>query len=174
MEKLQPEQLLARLIQGVADPVPAPPRRSESEPADVQHTNVQHWTAPVLLERCAWLRKMARAGEGWASDTIREYPGHQAALVVRLRNSSVEMLDGIAQMIHVLEGRATMVTGGTIERPRKTAPGETTGASIQGGAQQEVRAGDVIHIAGSVPVQFLVPNEKPFSCLILRVPEPTA
>ncbi|UWZ86050.1 cupin domain-containing protein [Occallatibacter riparius] len=164
MEKMQPEQLLARLIHGSPDP--APPRRSESELA-----KVQHWTAPILLERCAYLRKMARAGEGWASDTIRDYPGHQATLVVRLRNSSAEMLDGVAQMIHVLEGRATIVTGGLIERPRKTAPGQTTGTAILGGSTQELRPGDVIHIAGGIPVQFHVPNEKPFSCLILQIKE---
>jgi hypothetical protein len=166
MEKLRPEELLARLIQGDPEPVPRP------EPPPSQPTNVQHWTAPILLERCSYLRKMARAGEGWASDTLRDHPGHSAILTVRLRNSSAEILDGIAQMFHVLEGRATLVTGGVLEKPRKTASGQTTGTAIVGGSQQELRPGDVIHIAGGVPIQFLVPNEKPFSCLILRIPEP--
>jgi mannose-6-phosphate isomerase-like protein (cupin superfamily) len=165
MEKMQPEELLARIIQGTDDPRPG--RR----PAQSVPQQVQHWTAPILLERCAYLRKMSRAGEGWAAETIRDYPGHRTMLVVRLRNSSAELLDGVAQMFHVLEGRATMVTGGAIEKPRKTSPRETTGAAIQGGLPQELRPGDVIHIAGGVPVQFLVPNEKPFSCLILRVTE---
>jgi hypothetical protein len=164
MEKMRPEDLLARLIQGAPDPAPR-------SPSPAPPTHLQHWTAPILLERCSYLRKMARAGEGWASETIREYPGHCAMLIIRLRNSSAEMLDGVAQMIHVLEGRATMVTGGVIEKPRKTAPGETSGSAVQGGSHQELRPGDVIHIAGGVPVQFLVPNEKPFSCLVLRINE---
>jgi hypothetical protein len=92
-------------------------------------------------------------------------------LVVRLRNGDAEMLEGVAQMFHVLEGRATMVTGGVIEKPRKAGRGETIGSGIQRGSQQELRAGDVAHVAGGVPVQFLVGGEKSFSCLVLRMQE---
>jgi hypothetical protein len=71
----------------------------------------------------------------------------------------------------VLEGRATLVTGGEIEKPRKTGPGETTGAGIAGGTMREVRAGDVVHVAGGIPVQALVAGEKAFSCLVMRIRE---
>jgi mannose-6-phosphate isomerase-like protein (cupin superfamily) len=166
MEKMQPEELLGRIIRGIeADSAPAPRPKTPASPG------VQHWTAPVLLERAAYLRKMARAGEGWAEETIRDYPGHLARLVVRLRNSDAEIHDDLAQMFFVLEGRATLVTGGMIEKPRKSGPGVTTGHAIQGGSHQELRAGDVIHVAGGVPVQFLVAGEKPFSCLIVGITE---
>jgi hypothetical protein len=162
---MRPEDLLARIIQGSDDPGPV--RR----PATPELGDVRHWSGPVLLERAAYLKKMARASEGWAAETIREYPGHRAMLVVRLRNSAAELLDGVSQMLFVLEGRATLVTGGVIEKPRKTSPGETTGAGIQGGSHQELRAGDVVHVAGGVPVQFLVAGEKAFSCMVMRMQE---
>jgi hypothetical protein len=162
---MRPEDLLARIVQGIDNPGPV--RR----PATQEWGDVQHWTGPVLLERAAYLKKMARAGEGWAAETVRDYPGHRAMLVVRLRNSGAELLDGVSQMFFVLEGRATLVTGGEIEKPRKAGPGETTGAGIQGGSHQELRAGDVVHVAGSVPVQFLVAGEKAFSCLVMRMQE---
>jgi hypothetical protein len=169
MDRLRPEEILARIIQGVADPAP------EVRPAAPADPGIQHWTGPVLLERTAYLKKMARAGEGWAAETIREYPGHLAMLVVRLRNGPAESVEGFAQVIFVLEGRATLVTGGEIEKPRKTRLGETTGAGIEGGARpvsrQELRAGDVVHVAGGVPVQALVAGEKPFSCLLIRIRE---
>lgn len=114
---------------------------------------------------------MARAGEGFAIDTIRESPAHRTLLVVRLRNSPAEQFESITQVLVVLEGRATLITGGLIDNPRKTAPGLTTGSSIAGGTSQDLRPGDVVHIAPGVPVQFHVPNEKPFSCLTLRITE---
>jgi mannose-6-phosphate isomerase-like protein (cupin superfamily) len=165
MDRMQPEELLARLIQGDDDPGPIRRR----DPAEIRPS--VHWTGPVLLERAAYLKKMALASEGWAEETIRESPGHRAMLVVRLRNSDAEMLDGVAQMFFVLEGRATMITGGVIEKPRKSGPGETSGVGIQGGSHQELRPGDVVHATGGVPVQFLVAGEKPFSCLIIRIQE---
>jgi mannose-6-phosphate isomerase-like protein (cupin superfamily) len=165
MDRMQPEELLARLIRGDDDPGPIRRR----DPAETRPS--VHWTGPVLLERAAYLRKMARASEGWAAETIRESPGHRAMLIVRLRNSDAEMLDGIAQMFFVLEGRATMITGGVIEKPRKSGPHQTSGVAIHGGSHQELRPGDVIHVAGGVPVQVLVAGEKPFSCLVMRMQE---
>jgi hypothetical protein len=165
MERMRPEEVLARIIQGGDDPVPAVRRSAPAEPG------IQHWTGPVMLERAAYLKKMARAGEGWAAETIREYPGHRAMLVVRLRNGAAELIEGFAQVFFVLEGRATLVTGGELERPRKTGPGEMTGIGIEGGSRHELRAGDVVHVAGGVPVQALVAGEKAFSCLVMRIRE---
>jgi mannose-6-phosphate isomerase-like protein (cupin superfamily) len=162
---MQPEELLARLIRSDDDPAPIRQR----DPAETRPS--VHWTGPILLERAAYLRKMARASEGWAAETIRESPGHRAVLVVRLRNSDAEMLDGVAQMFFVLEGRATLITGGAIEKPRKAGPGQTTGSGIHGGTHQELRPGDVVHISGGVPVQVLVAGEKPFSCLVIQMQE---
>ena len=165
MSGIRPEDLLARLVSGIGEESRIV-RRSKSEPEPTAH-----WTSPILLERCAYLRKMARAGEGFATDTLRESAGYSATLVTRLRNSPAEALESVAQFIFVLEGRATLITGGLIENPRKIAPGHTTGSSIAGGTAQDLRTGDVVHIAAGVPVQFQVPNEKAFSCLVLRITE---
>lgn len=143
--------------QGGDDPGPA---RHRNQP---ETRPVVHWTGPVLLERAAYLKKMARASEGWAEETIRESPGHRAMLVVRLRNSDAEMLEGVAQMFFVLEGRATMITGGVIEKPRQSGPGQTSGIAIQGGSHQELRPGDVVHIAGGVPCRCSEPEKSPLA-----------
>ncbi|HEY3705595.1 MAG TPA: hypothetical protein VGL22_11075 [Terracidiphilus sp.] len=165
MSGMRPEDLLARIIHGALDtPKPAPHR---PQPDADQPT--AHWTNPLLLERVAYLRKMARAGEGFATDTLRDSPGHRTILVTRLRNSPAESFESIAQFLLVLEGRATLITGGLLDKPRKTAPGHNTGNAITGGDAQELLPGDVLHIAPGVPTEFHVPNEKPFSCLIVRI-----
>jgi mannose-6-phosphate isomerase-like protein (cupin superfamily) len=57
-------------------------------------------------------------------------------------------------IFHVLEGGATFVTGGTLVGAHETAPGETRATAIDGGATQELRAGDVITIPKGVPHWF--------------------
>jgi quercetin dioxygenase-like cupin family protein len=51
-------------------------------------------------------------------------------------------------VIYVLEGTATIVTGGKVVDGRTTAAGEIRGSSIQGGIEQQLAKGDV----------FIVPN----------------
>ena len=57
-------------------------------------------------------------------------------------------------IIYVLKGRATLVTGGTVVDPRQTGVGEVRGASIQGGETRELVPGDVIIVPSGVPHWF--------------------
>ena len=47
-------------------------------------------------------------------------------------------------IIYVLAGSATFVTGGTLVEPREIAPNEVRGARIQGGTERALAPGDVI------------------------------
>jgi quercetin dioxygenase-like cupin family protein len=47
-------------------------------------------------------------------------------------------------LIYVLEGSATFVTGGTVVAPKETAPDEIRGTSIEGGETRHIAKGDVI------------------------------
>src|SRR5262245_7195126 len=57
-------------------------------------------------------------------------------------------------IIHVLEGSATLVTGGTAVEPKTIAPGEIRGKEIQGGESRRISKGDVIVIPSGVPHWF--------------------
>ena len=41
---------------------------------------VDHWSPAILLERAAYLHKLAKHGDGSASETLKEYPQHCAML----------------------------------------------------------------------------------------------
>ncbi len=71
----------------------------------------------------------------------------------------------------VLSGAATLVTGGTVVKAHTIAPGETRGDSIEGGHAQELRQGDVVHVAAGTPHQFLVSGEKTITSLVLKIQE---
>jgi len=57
-------------------------------------------------------------------------------------------------IIHVLEGSATLVTGGTAVEPKTIAPDEIRGKEIKGGESRRVGKGNVIVIPNGVPHWF--------------------
>jgi uncharacterized RmlC-like cupin family protein len=130
-----------------------------------------HWTSAVLLERAAYLHKLARQGDGSAGETLKEYPRHCAMLSCRSRDGEAEIHENFADVFYVLDGRTTLVTGGTIVGARVTKPGETRGISIEGGVRQELRAGDVAHVPAGLPHQMLVAGEQTVTCLVMKVQE---
>lgn len=132
---------------------------------------VDHWTPALLRERAAYLGKLARHGDGSASETLREYPRHCAMLSFRGRSGVVEVHENFADVFYVLEGRATLLTGGTVVEVVAVGPGETRGASLEGGARQELRPGDVAHVPAGVPHQMLVAAEQTVACLVIKIQE---
>jgi mannose-6-phosphate isomerase-like protein (cupin superfamily) len=163
-------QILRELLP-VEKEVPAS-KKSRSRKDEPPHAD--HWSQPILLERAAYLRKLARYGEGEASETLREYPQHAAMLSFRARDGEAEQHANFADLFYVLSGQATLVTGGTVAGARTIAPGEVRGTAIEGGVRQELRAGDLIHVPAGVPHQMLVPGEKTFTAFVLKIRETPA
>jgi glc operon protein GlcG len=59
-----------------------------------------------------------------------------------------------ADIIYVLEGTATLVTGGTVVDPKTTAPDEVRGREIQGGEARPLKKGDVLIVPAGTPHWF--------------------
>jgi uncharacterized protein GlcG (DUF336 family)/mannose-6-phosphate isomerase-like protein (cupin superfamily) len=66
--------------------------------------------------------------------------------------AEVHTLD--ADIIYVLEGSATFVTGGTVEGGRETAPNEIRGTSITNGEVRRIAEGDVLIVPSGTPHWF--------------------
>jgi hypothetical protein len=71
-------------------------------------------------------------------------------------------------IVHVLHGGATIVTGGTVVAGRPTAPDEVRGASIQGGAERRLAEGDVLVVPKGVPHWFRE-VDAPFLYYVVKV-----
>src|SRR5580692_5936490 len=132
---------------------------------------VDHWTPSLLLERAAYLRKLAKHGDGSASETLKEYPQHFAMLSFRSRSGEVEVHERFADLFVVLAGAATLVTGGTVTGARIVAPGETRGDSIAGGTPKNLRPGDIAHIPAGTPHQMLLKCDETITSLVMKVQE---
>ena len=157
------------LKQLIAADDPAKDARKPTKKTEVE--GVDHTTRPVLMERASYLKQMARASEGSASEILKEYPRHNVQLSVRLRSGIAELHEHFADIFFVLDGRATLVTGGVIVDPKSIGPGEIRGSMVADGARQELRAGDVAHIAAGTPHQILLSGDASFSAMVIKVQE---
>jgi mannose-6-phosphate isomerase-like protein (cupin superfamily) len=164
MDKIA-QQIMKELLP--AEKEVAPPPAAAKGPRNP----VDHWSPAILLERGAYLRKMATYGDGSASETLKEYPGHSTMLSFRSRDGDAEVHQDFADLFYVLEGRAVMVTGGTVKGARIVAPGEMRGVAIEGGTRQEMKAGDLVHVPAGLPHQMLVSGEKTVTCFVVKIQE---
>src|ERR1035437_788861 len=169
MDKIK-NQILKELLPAEKEVAPQAARaQAKGQKSALQ---LDHWTSAVLLERAAYLHKLARQGAGSAGETLKEYPRHCPMLSFRSRDGEAEVHENFADVFYVLDGRATLVTGGAVVGARLTKPGETRGDSIEGGIEgvvrQELRAGDVAHVPAGLPHQMLVAGEQTVTCLGMK------
>lgn len=71
-------------------------------------------------------------------------------------------------IIYVLKGTATFVTGGTVLGGKHTAPNEIRGQSIQGGTPHHLNPEDIIIVPHGVPHWFKA-AQPPFLYLVIKV-----
>jgi glc operon protein GlcG len=57
-------------------------------------------------------------------------------------------------IIYVLQGSATLVTGGTAVAARNTGPEELRGSGIEGGESRQLRPGDIVVVPNGTPHWF--------------------
>ena len=84
----------------------------------------------------------------------------------------------VSEIYHVIDGAATLVTGGTMVNAKPRSPDEVSvkfedgpgasGTSIQGGTTQRIKAGDVVVIPAGVPHWFSA-IEGSITYLVVRV-----
>jgi glc operon protein GlcG len=73
-----------------------------------------------------------------------------------------------ADIIYVLQGSATFVTGGTAENLEPTAPNEQRGSSIRGGETRHIAKGDVLIVPKGTPHWFQ-DVQAPFDYYVVKV-----
>jgi mannose-6-phosphate isomerase-like protein (cupin superfamily) len=75
-------------------------------------------------------------------------------LAQRRAAGEVELHQKTNHVFIIVEGEATLVTGGTMVNARETAPDQVRAASVQGGQSYHLTKGDVITIPAKTPHWF--------------------
>ncbi len=87
-------------------------------------------------------------------EPLLQVPGYDVNPSRRDEPGQAEVHLWETDVIYVVEGAATLVTGGTAIDPKETEPGQIRGTSIEGGETHELAAGDVVVIPNGVPHWF--------------------
>ena len=86
----------------------------------------------------------------------------------REKAGQAEFHEKDADVIYVLQGTATLVTGGEVVDAKTTAPDEIRGSSIKGGETRRISKGEVIIVPHSTPHQFTEVTN-PFLYYVVKV-----
>ncbi|MEQ1832535.1 MAG: hypothetical protein ABL977_05720 [Candidatus Eisenbacteria bacterium] len=123
--------------------------RSRADANDYAAANTV--TKPVHYYRAENVAKSFAEGAVLYAEPGTNYMIHTS------RRTTAGMAEVHAQdtdLIHMLEGSATFVTGGTVIEPRTTAADEVRGSRIDGGETRVIAPGDVIIVPAGTPHWF--------------------
>lgn len=100
-----------------------------------------------------WKGSEAVAGGPLLLDRMNE-SSYQVYSVRRDKPGTVELHDLDTDVIFVLDGSATFVTGGSVTGRRTLRPNESTGTGISDGDSRRLGEGDVINVPNGTPHWF--------------------
>lgn len=124
-----------------------------------------------MLERIPALRQRATESNGVASEPLGQFPQPSVAITFRNQSGVGELHRDFADLFYILDGRATLLTGGSITGAETIAPGEIRGLSVEDGIAQELRPGDVAHIPAGLPHQMLLANGESVAYFVMKIKE---
>lgn len=109
------------------------------------------------------------SGSGGA--TLGDYKSHSIRLSLRTKSGGAEVHAHFDDIFVVTDGKATLITGGTLVDEKAGKDGESTGTSIQGGTSQTIGKGDVVHIPAGTPHQIIIDPGTVYSSIVVKVRE---
>jgi len=131
----------------------------ESGSASMTAPAVSYWDKAKVEEA------FSKGGVLFDASDGRNYMVHASR---REKAGQAEIHDKDADVIYVLQGTATFITGGEAVDAKTVAPDEIRGASIRGGETRKIAKGDVIIVPHGTPHQFLEVTN-PFLYYVVKV-----
>lgn len=119
------------------------------------------------------LDSLARASRtaGSSSAVLGDYPSHSIRLSVRTASGGAEVHAHYDDILVVTRGKATLITGGTVENAQTASDGETKGKDIRNGRSQTIEKGDTVRIPAGTPHQLVIAHGSVFSSIVVKVKE---
>jgi mannose-6-phosphate isomerase-like protein (cupin superfamily) len=109
--------------------------------------------------------------KGSSGVKLGDYGSHSLMLSDRTANGGAEVHAHFDDVMLVMEGNATLITGGELIDAHSGANGESVGSGIRNGTTQSIAAGDLIHIPAGTPHQLLIAPGTLYSALVIKVKE---
>ena len=96
-----------------------------------------------------------------------ETPEYKVHASRREQPGQAEIHEHETDVVYVLEGSATFVTGGTVVNGKTVSPGEIRGEGIDEGVERRITKGDVIVVPRGVPHWFKA-TDNPFLYFVVK------
>jgi mannose-6-phosphate isomerase-like protein (cupin superfamily) len=109
--------------------------------------------------------------KGSSGAKLGDYGSHSIMLSERTAKGGAEVHAHFDDVMLVIEGKATLITGGELIDAHAGLNGESGGSGIRNGTTQSVAAGDLIHIPAGTPHQLLIAPGTQYSALVIKVKE---
>lgn len=132
--------------------------------------DAQVFRAADTGQQLAQLTSIANA-KGSGGATLGDYGSHALKLSLRSTDGGAEIHGHFDDVMMVMHGSATLITGGAVIDPHTGNDGETKGSGIRAGVRQTVAEGDIIHIPAGTPHQLLIPKDTVFTAFVVKVRE---
>jgi len=123
-----------------------------------------------ISAQLATLAQVSKAS-GSSGATLGDYSSHAIKLSVRTASGGAEIHAHYDDIFVVTEGKATLITGGTVMNAQTGNDGETKGSSIQDGKSQSITKSDIVHIPAGTPHQLIIGPGDVFSTIVVKVKE---
>lgn len=137
-----------------------------------QAGDVHHYSAAQLKQMAHKLEQQESfRTTGSAGETLDKYPGSFTMLTVRNTSGGAELHEHYADIFFVVDGGATLTSGGAVVDSKTIAPGEIRGSAVSGGVEQKLAKGDVVHISPNTPHQLAIPAGESFTYFVVKVKE---
>jgi mannose-6-phosphate isomerase-like protein (cupin superfamily) len=128
------------------------------------------FSSDQVHDRLSLIAEKAKTNGG-SGATLGDYGTHTIMVSERTANGGAEIHGHFDDVMIVLAGKATLITGGSLVDARSGINGEASGSGIRDGSSRSIAAGDVIHVPAGTPHQILVPPGTVYSAIVIKVKE---
>ena len=102
----------------------------------------------------AKLKSQRTASQALAAGTLLQLAPYNVNVEYRSAVANAAIHDTEAELFYVLDGSATIVTGGELVDAQRTNPQNSSGKAIKGGMSQRVSKGDFVMVPEGTPHWF--------------------
>ena len=124
------------------------------------------WTGADLK---ALSGKMAAKKEKVGTEGLAVYSNYQMSVAYRNASGEAELHHTRNDIFYVVSGGCTLLTGGTVVKPRTTQPNEVRGASVNGGQKRKLGPGDFVSIPAGIPHQMILDPGAEITYAVVKV-----
>jgi mannose-6-phosphate isomerase-like protein (cupin superfamily) len=114
-------------------------------------------------------QQAAKAGS--SSIALGDYGSHTIMLSERTVSGGAEIHAHFDDVMIVMSGKATLISGGRLIDAHSSSNGESSGSGIRDGVTRAIAAGDIVHVPAGTPHQLLIDRGTPYSALVVKIRE---